>query len=233
MDEMRWDKLLDWYLEYERKHLHRSYSTKRDGWRASSFGYCPRRQFLERAGVERTEVIDAKKRRTFAWGDNVHTFVKRLFWRLGLMLGDEVPLQYGTLTGHMDALVGGVPRSIEAEDPERVESWSPEYREFIPKLRTAVLEQFGDAPIVPTGLEIKSAHSYAMRKAAQEGPYPWHSGQVAAMALCVSKSESVPTDEPTFVAANGIPYPRPARWRILYVGKDSTGALQFGLPGGS
>jgi hypothetical protein len=238
-----WDTLLDWYIDANRRLWRREYDRKRDGWRASSFGYCPTRLIMARAGIEAKRKIDTKTRRTFEWGDKVHDFVKSLLWRSGLMLADESPLAWGSLTGHLDALTGadpstGLPRDV-LSDPAALETrrvavvgpsgeiqfedrprWSPEWKGFLIALRAELAEQewFEDLAL-PTGLEIKSAHSYAMQMLKKEGkPYPHHVGQVAAMALMQRETKTLPV--------------QPVRWRIMYVGKDSTGVLNFELGGG-
>jgi hypothetical protein len=221
-----WDALLDCYIDAERRLMVRAYDRKRDGWRASGFGYCIRTQVLKRAGVPETREIDAKTRRTFKWGDEVHKFVKTMFWRYGLMVADEVPFAAGSLTGHLDALVGGPPRPVDAEPAEKKERWSPEWLVFLQALRDELVARFGDAFDQPTGIEIKSAHSFAMKKIMKEGPYAHHVQQIAAAALAqkMGGGRLMLRDETSVQVG---------RWRLMYVGKDAVGTLTFDLPGGS
>lgn len=223
-----WDQLLDHFIDAERRLLQPEYSKPRNGWRASSFGFCVRRQTYERAGFAKTRKIETKTKRTFKWGDKVHEFVKLVYVRAGLLvvpdplnpLRTEWNYQVGTLTGHLDALVVGPPRKITDEPPEVYAKFTPEWQGFIAAFRREVLAAYGDAFDTPTGIEVKSAASFAMRKIRDDGPYPHHLLQIAAAGLA---AREVPNAFPV----------RPRAWRVQYVGKEAVGTLTFDLPGGT
>lgn len=218
--------LLDWYIAAERSLWEREYDKPRDGWRASSIGFCLRAQWRQRKGIPETIVRDARGQRTMLWGDHVHDFMKRLLWRTGLMVAEEVRVEHPgyALSAHIDAIIGTPIRTLEGEEQERVERWSPAWRQFIATLRAKLIADFGldQDEETAVGVEIKSTHSYAMKKLPDEGAKEHHLFQVAAQALCAFYEHEKGTLE----------VPMPSSWRIAYVGKDAVGVLEFPLTGG-
>lgn len=226
--EPSWADLLDFYLDAERRLLRREYSEPYNGWRASLMGFCLRSQMFKRAGVPGTIPIDAKKRRQFKWGDEIHRFQKLILIRCGLLIppdplkptSTEWTFNAGTMRGHLDALTAGPPRSVSDEPIEIIGDWSPEWTDFQIALRAELVAYFGDALDRPTGIEVKSAHSWAMQKTRKEGPYRHHVVQLASAALAARED---PGQFPV----------RPEAWKLLYIGKDAMGTLEYDLPGGS
>lgn len=219
MPQRGWDQLVDWLIDAERELLARDHDYRPDGWRASEFGYCDRRMILKRAGLPETRKIDTKTRRTFRWGDMIEHFVVDVFEKTGLLRKNPAhprgiwALSYGSLRGHLDALTAGPP-VLDLKD-----WWSGEYKAFMQAVQDRILsEEWYEELAIPTALEIKSAHSHAMRIRRDKGAYNHHVGQVAAMALMQKH--------------NPVLDPAPLQWKILYVGKDSVGTLTFDLPGG-
>lgn len=218
--------LLDLYIDHHRRFWREEPELGTDGqpkarpaWRCSSLGYCLRAQVLERAGVPPTREIDERTRRTFQWGDDLHWFARRRLARMGILLAEEVPLHDPELelTGHVDAIYGGkvqdVPRT--ADGMPDVSYRSPDWVFFLEYLRERVKEAFGpELPVV--GVEIKSQHSYAVRRAFKEGPMLHHALQLAGYSIL---AERQPQSLPAV----------PERWELLLVGKDALGMLTFGL----
>lgn len=211
------DGLLDLYLEAhaEWRRGEVNERTLERGWRASSLGSCYRRQVLEHLGVPRTREIDAQARRTFAWGDHVHDWARRVLWRCGVVEHEELELAdpARNLTGHVDVVLRWPPREVDDAPTDIVEAWSPEWRDFLGDLRRRVVErlELDLAPGELVGLELKSAKSSAMRHIMREGPREEHTIQVGAYAAMAATS-----------------HPEITRWAVSYVGKDAVGILTFG-----
>lgn len=223
--QLRWDTLLDWYLKYDREHGDqlRPESYKPVAWRASQFGYCARRMAMVRAGIPPTRSeMTLKRLRAYAWGTTIERFAKGVLWRLGVVIDQQVKLSTndGTLVGTMDLLVGGPVRQVDEEPEDVLARWTPEYREFTRQMRKAFAEEWAELLEDPVGLEVKSAHSFAMKLIRQDGPYRFHVGQLAAYALAIREN-------PAQVKV------RPHSYALLYIGRDSVGALQVPLPGGT
>lgn len=62
--------------DYIQSQEHQPYP--KDGWRASSAGYCPRRVFLERKQVLKTNPPDERTMRVFAAGDTFHAWAQNI-----------------------------------------------------------------------------------------------------------------------------------------------------------
>jgi hypothetical protein len=220
------DWTLDWYLAAHRAFWN-DWEQAPEGrtWRASSLGNCQRQQTLQRRGIAGLRQLDAKTIRTFAWGDEVHHFVRKVFWRLGLVVSEEPTFKDANrdLTGHVDLIWN--PAGVEREhDPH----WSEEWEDFIDWLRPefgnmmARMYDGDDVPNVLLGMELKSAHSRAMQRIMDEGPYEHHRIQAAAyMLMRFTTGEVVEDDGYTWQPSSV------QRWHIAYVGKDSTGMLAF------
>lgn len=186
------------------------------GWRASSLGYCPRRQMYERLGLEKPEV-DARVLRTFAYGDMIHDWIKGIYRRTGLLLAEEGSLEWPerSLRGHYDVLLAGTPAPVE-EIPEEIRAdWSPEWIAWLGQMREEMRAALGPDEAVVLG-EIKSMHSRAIKYAYEQGPQKAHTYQVGAYWLMLQQ-------DPTQVPAV------PTTARLIYVGKDSGGILEFGI----
>jgi hypothetical protein len=220
--------LFDWYLtakrawwdDWEQPEGERT-------WRASSLGYCLRRQTLERRGIDALSHPDAKTYRTFAYGDMVHDFVRKAFWNLGLVVCEEptfVDLRRD-VTGHVDLI--WTPTGVKRDAPDH---WSDEYQRYIAWLRQEFAQTLdtmygGTRPDIVLGMEIKSAHSKAMTRLVDEGPYPWHRIQAGAYK---AMAQTTPGALPVVDGIDMVVLPSAVeRWHIVYVGKDSVGILQF------
>jgi len=208
---------LDTYLRHQRefRDVQRSARIAASGlsddrWYASSLATCYRAQYMQRLGIPRKRPIDEQARRTFAWGDHVEDFLRKMYQRCGLVEQTQVRLEHGSLVARGDLLLRFPPQPTH-EIPEDVRSeWSPEWIDFLDRLRGEV------AATSFTGLvgdEIKSTHSRAMQYLHREGkPRRSHWIQVgASIAL-------------TELVADA---PRPDWWQVEYLGKDAVGVLRF------
>lgn len=219
------DWTVDWYLA-----AHRGYWNNWDQpvegrtWRASSLGSCARAQTLQRKGIGSSRSLDAKTLRTFAWGDEVHSFVRKMFWRLGLVVSEEPTFADASLdvTGHVDLIwtPSGWHRSAPAH-------WSQEWFDYLNHLREDWLDTLGGmypdgVPGDLLGMELKSAHSLAMKRIINEGPYPHHRIQAGAYKLMAASMTEITEKDGTTWSPSEVD-----RWHIAYVGKDSVGMLSF------
>lgn len=177
---------------------------------ASSLGYCPRRQVLQRGGVESEEEYSDKTLANFAWGEQLHYFVRNKVKRMGLLISEETYLRdedWG-ISGRVDLIWGGEPQKVPAEFADR---YSDRFVEFLQALR-AQAQFWGPLPVV--GDELKSAKSYAMERAYSKGPQQTHMFQAAVYELIAERHPDqlpVPVD----------------LWSLTMVGKDTTGVLTF------
>ena len=211
------DAVVDAYL-LARRELHAdSQAHTHTGWRASSLGYCPRRQMYERLAIRKPE-YDAKTLRTFAYGDMVHDWLKAIFRRSGLLLAEEGTLSWPaqSIKGHYDVLLGASPEPVDSIPPDVAADWSPEWIAWLGVLREQMSQVLGPQPHGVTLGEIKSMHSRAIKYAYEGGPQKAHTYQLAAYWLMVKND---PTQMPAV----------PDTARLIYVGKDSSGILDFGL----
>lgn len=226
------DWMLDWYLAAHRAWWNNwEQAPENRTWRASSLGYCLRKQTLQRLGIPSTTTMDAKTIRTFAWGDEVHSFIRKVFWRLGLVVAEEPTFtdEDRHITGHVDLIWS--PAGFARPMPEH---WSDEWVDYVAWLRNefhatvARMYDGGAIPDEPFGAEIKSAHSNAMKRLMTEGPYAWHRTQAG---IYKHMAKTTPPFEVTGVVTSPTPllfHPvQVDRWHIMYVGKDSTGMLMF------
>lgn len=156
----------------------------RSGWTAGSLGYCLRRQFLERAGVE---VPEDYPLRTFWIGDLIHDGYKNMMSNAGLLMGDEVHLvdEELELSGYVDMIWGGIV-PVFLFDHEK--DYSPAWQDFLLGYRTMLHEEFGTFPV--TGDELKSANDYSARKMVSEGPSFHHLMQAASYGLILDRDPS-------------------------------------------
>lgn len=215
--------LLDTYLRHERDFREHQRDVRRadaghtqESWYASSLGSCYRQQYLQRRGVPRLRLIDADARRTFAWGDHVETFLRRMYQRCGLVEDTQIRLEHGSLVARGDILLR-FPAKDVSEIPDDVrEKWSPEWVGFLEQLR-AEIQAHPFRGLVHS--EIKSAKSTAMRymynakkPAKSQGARREHLIQVGATILL----ESLVPDAP-----------RADFHQIEYIGKDAVGVLRF------
>lgn len=145
--------------------------------RASSMGYCLRRQVYDRAGLVRTKADDAKGLRTLSLGNVYHYWLQKRLTLGGLMLQDELEMvdPYGGVSGHVDAVWGGLVNLMLSES--EVERWSPRYQEWVGQYRRA-LSDLWPAGVPVTATEFKSAADYSIKKMYEEGPSFQHKHQV-------------------------------------------------------
>lgn len=235
------DKLFDWYLARQREYWEPRKDRRRDSWSASSLGYCLRRQVLERRGVPPFTEPDEKTQRMFAWGDQLHKWVRTVYARCGLLVAQEVVVtdERRNIRGHIDAIITTDP---EDEPPaDLADAWSDEWVEFIRWLRgeyrKANLEAEGEELARLTrgqavggdpkliGLELKSQHSAAMKlRMAENRPMPHHEMQLAAYALMAQTTPPVELRDGRVLDLREV-----EDWRFVYIGRDAFGVLTFGL----
>lgn len=194
----------------------------KEGWYASSLGNCYRQQYMQRLGRPATRGPDAKAFRTFAWGDMVEDFVRKVYSRAGLVLETQTAYRLRDLAGRADLLLRYPPEPVESIPDDVKAEWSPEWLAMLAEFRADVAQA---AKSVPDGTivgdEVKSANSNAMRYLFKEGkPRDGHRLQVGSYMLVADALAGTP-DAP----------PAPDHWQIEYVGKDSTGTLRFKVDG--
>jgi hypothetical protein len=211
--------LLDFYIQYFRKHFadKRAQAEPSHLFRASTFGRCPRRALLQRAGVPELREPDKVAWRRFQWGDDIEWFTVRRLEAMGILLDTQVHIEDEEieLSTHIDAVVGGLVLPITATEVTMSEEAgeNPEWISFRVQVREALRELYPDAlPVI--GLEIKSAPSHSMRRWYKSGPRPDYMLQVAAQAVLAERHPE----------AFQIP---PDVWQILHVGKDAVGFLEY------
>jgi hypothetical protein len=222
--------MLDWYLARHREVWDSWEQKDNPTWRASSLGNCLRAQTLQRRGVPSMRTFDEKTIRTFAWGDEVHKFVRKVFWRMGLVIAEEPLLEDPArdCVGHAD-LIWTPAGFTQADDDAKREGWSDDWNVFLDAIRNLWAEElYGlyegrDYPNITLGMELKSAHSFAMKRMFSEGPYEHHKVQAGAYKLM---AQTTPADAnaqrwPGLVLADAV------RWTLTYVGKDSVGVLSY------
>lgn len=140
---------------------------KSKGFRASSLGYCLRRQVFERAGVERPGPDDMGLR-TLWLGDLIHGGFQRMMRDSGLLISEEFTLEDPTsdTTGHVDMIWGGEPHPLPSDAHERLGTFTVD---FITAYRDQLKFLYGDwFPV--TLAELKSAAQYSAEKAYTDGP---------------------------------------------------------------
>jgi hypothetical protein len=209
--------ILDTYLRHQRVFRDSERDVRRaaagqmqESWYASSLASCYRVQYMQRLGVERLRALDEQALRTFAWGDTVEDFLRRVYQRCGLVEQTQVRLESGSLVARGDLLLRYPPQDV-ADIPDDVRSeWSPEWIAFLEKLRVEIsIHAFSGL----VASEIKSTHSRAMKFLFKEGkPRESHSMQVGAS---IALTELVPDA------------PKPDFWQVEYMGKDAVGLLRF------
>jgi len=209
------DELVDWYLLQHREWRQRDQGHTRTGWRASSLGYCMRKQTYARLGIPSYRDFDAQTLRTFSYGDMTHDWLKRIYRNAGLLVveGGRLEDPSREVAGHFDVLLAGPPLDITDEQRER---WSPAWTKHVEEMRTALashLEAFDDEPVLG---EIKSMSSRALQYARKEGPKDGHPLQIGAYFSMIRANP----EQIAIVPETG---------RLIYVGKDSVGILEFEL----
>lgn len=209
--------MLDQSAVIERQTMRKEYTSR--WFNAGSLGYCVRRQVLARGGVPGTEdSIDQKTLRNFDWGDQLHWFVRMRVKRFGVFLAEEIYLRdedWG-VSGRIDLVWGGLVQDVPDEmRANRSEKWL----QYLDECRRWVRENYGDELPVE-GVELKSAKSYAMERAYKEGPQTQHMFQLGFYALAADRHPE---------AFDEAECPLPEQYRLVMVGKDSTGLLDFGL----
>lgn len=181
-----------------------------ESWYASSLGSCFRQQYMQRRGIPRLRPIDADAFRTFAWGDHVEDFLRRMYQRCGLVESTQVRLEHGSLVARGDLLLRYPAQQIQ-DIPEDVRSqWSPEWVGFLDRLRQELAATVTFEGLVHS--EIKSAKSSAMKYMYKRGPRENHLIQVGCSIALTDLVEGAP--EPDF-------------FQIEYIGKDAVGVLRF------
>jgi hypothetical protein len=142
-------------------------------WRPSSLGYCLRRQTMWRRGIPETRVEsekdEADKLRRFAWGRMIETKLVETYELAGVLISQQVTLFDDDLEirGNADALWGGI---VQTELPARAKYWEPDYAWAVRSLRSRI-DALAEQERLPITLEeVKSTHSFAVRKAYKEGP---------------------------------------------------------------
>jgi hypothetical protein len=205
--------VLEWYLEHVRGTWEAHRREPYDGWRVSALGSCLRAQIMRRRGEPPTRVEQpakrAKRLRTFAWGDSIHGYIRLIYWRLGLIAGQEIKVEDedAHVRGHIDAILDGRPRTLAQEPEEIVAEWTPEWAQFIEEMREEFAEHFGIADEV-VGDDYKSTHTYAARMRKKEGASEGDFVQVGGYWwLSKIHPEQVPLV--------------PDRWRVAYIPKDA------------
>lgn len=148
-----------------------------DRWAAGSLGYCPRRQFLERAGVPRIEKDDDGKRNRVFWlGDIVEESFLRQLTQSGLLIASQVHLVDEELqvSGYIDAIWGGiVPLGITDAEAD----YTPEWQAYLTEYRYRLKMLYDNRPFPITVTEIKSANQYSAERMFTEGPSQTHAFQ--------------------------------------------------------
>lgn len=212
------DELVDWYLLEHREWRQRDQGHTRTGWRASSLGYCLRKQTYQRLGVVPYREFDAQTLRTFSYGDMVHDWMKRIYRNAGVLLAEEgrLALPERDVAGHYDCLLAGRPLDVTDEQAER---WSPAWTTEMHRRRAALTEHLdgiGQANGVVIA-ELKSISEWGLKARRKEGPQKSHQAQVGAYWLM---AQADPTQLPAV----------PTSARIVYIGKDSKSPiLEFEL----
>ena len=141
---------------------------KARGFRASSLGYCLRRQLLERAGVPVPPGGGDRGLRTLWLGDLIHGGFQRMMRDSGLLIAEELTLEDPDtdMTGHVDMVWGGKVADLDPDLHERVSTFT---LDFISAFRDELRDRYGDwFPI--TLAELKSAAQYGAEKAYTDGP---------------------------------------------------------------
>lgn len=154
------------------------------GWTSGALGYCLRRQFLERAGVE---VAESYPLRTFWIGDLIHNGYQRQLAYSGLLIHEELHLvdEELDLSGYVDMVWGGIIPNFLTDDEKE---YKPAFQEWLKVYRDTLARVYGDVFPV-TGDEMKSANDYSARKMQQEGPQFHHLMQVASYALMEERNQ--------------------------------------------
>lgn len=138
------------------------------GWRASSLGYCLRRQLFDRAGVPATR--NEGLSRTLWLGDIIHRAVQRMITDSGLMLAEEITLSLpdDDITGHVDLIWGG---SVQDFDYQSIaDRYGMFGADFISNYRKTLLGMYGeDAEFPVTMTEFKSANQWSAEGAYRDG----------------------------------------------------------------
>jgi hypothetical protein len=159
-------------------------------WRASSLGYCLRRQMFERAGVPKPRRDDGS--RTLWLGDIIHRAVQQMIYNSGLLLAEEITLldEELHLSGHVDLVWGGMIQDWDYDD--LVETHSMYWADFITNYRKALIEHYGkDTFFKVTLTEFKSANQYSAEKAYTDGVSFHHGIQAGAYRLMAERNPSV------------------------------------------
>jgi len=195
-----------------------SYTPK--GWRSSSLGYCPRRQFYERAAVPKPD-DGFLASRTLWLGDMIHHGVQQMFRNSGLLIVEELALEDPDLhvQGHVDMVWGGVipPELLPGE-----EGYSPKWQAFLLKYRADLLNLYGWERGFPiTGTELKSAAQYSAEKMYAEGPQFHHVMQTASYKLMADRHRE---QLPDVLRKSGVD-----RWEIGVLAKSDLAMPRFDI----
>lgn len=146
-----WASITDAILAWDREH--REYEPK-DTWKASSLGYCLRRQTWQRKKVPETNSVTGKSLRRFRIGSLVEAEVVRDYERAGL----SVATQHYVLNEEIG--VSGKLDLIARDHFPMVFGVTPELKADM-ELREALSQEFaGKLGRGNTGLEVKSAVYY-------------------------------------------------------------------------
>ena len=154
------------------------------GWTAGNLGYCLRRQWLERAGVEAVEDYPL---RTFWIGDLIQTGYERMMSNAGLLITSELHLvdEDLELSGYVDMIWGGkIPQGLF----EHEESYKPEWQDFLLGYRELLNTAYEGRTFPITGDELKTANDYSARKMQQEGAGFHHKMQAASYGLMLDRN---------------------------------------------
>jgi hypothetical protein len=206
--------ILDLYTTSERAIFEAERSAQ-IGWRASGIGYCPRRQYLHRAGVPPLKPdMEAAQRRTLAWGDSIHYFMKNITRRAGLFIAEEVKMKDEVLdiTGTCDLLWGGeLQPYVKRDNPNH---WD----DFLEAFRRSIYESYGEqVPVILT--ELKSAKTYAIEKAQEHGAKEvngaYHEQLATYFILASMHPDQLPVEPDVF--------------RLTLIGKETADVVSFGL----
>lgn len=171
-------------------------------WTAGNLGYCLRRQFLDRAGVEVAEEFPL---RTFWIGDLIHEGYQQMMRNAGILIAEELHLvdEELDLSGYVDMVWGGlIPEGLFDHEQEYKKPW----QDFLVQYRHALSINWPEGFPV-TGDELKSSNDYAARKMVSEGPNFHHLMQAATYGLILDRNpdQLVPTVD---------------RWRLSIIDKS-------------
>lgn len=170
-----------------------------EAWRASSLGYCLRRQLFDRAGVPATRKEGLS--RTLWLGDIIHRAVQRMVTDSGLMLAEEITLLDDDthLSGHVDLIWGGTVQDFDYG--AAADRYGVFGADFISNYRKSLNLLYGEGDVFPvTMTEFKSANQWSAEGAYRDGVQFHHGIQAGAYRFM---AESHPEVFPDAVAEHG------------------------------